>query len=314
MSFMLLITSIPKKYINIPKSFLLNWQWRKVFRDCILEASSPVSEHHRTWDRWPIGAAEEQREAGEPPVLSPRTTTRCLLSVENTLEGIRETLEAVVRRLDIIAPIQPVEGWPNLQWGAQRRRGAEYPGGYRNQERRINQFRRRNRRKEQWLENQNHNQDWSSSSEDVESDATMNNRGHRFAPYRERRAKAYEYKMKFDLPIYDAEHKKVHLVALKLKGGASAWWDQVAVNRQKQGRQPIRSWEKIKKLMKQRFLPPNYDQTLYTQYQNCRQGSQKTAEYIEEFHRLGARTNLMESEQHLIARFTGGLRTNRRRK
>ena len=73
---------------------------------------------------------EEQQEAGETPVLSPRTTTRRLLSVENTLVGIHETLEVVVKRLDVIAPIQPVEGWPNLrQWGAQRRRGAEYPRG-----------------------------------------------------------------------------------------------------------------------------------------------------------------------------------------
>ena len=32
------------------------------------------------------------------------------------------------------------------------------------------------------------------------------------------------------------------------------------------------------------------------------------AEYIEEFHQLGARTNLMENEQRLIARFVGGLR------
>ena len=31
-------------------------------------------------------------------------------------------------------------------------------------------------------------------------------------------------------------------------------------------------------------------------------------DYIEVFHRLGARTNLMESEQRLIARFVGALR------
>ena len=31
-------------------------------------------------------------------------------------------------------------------------------------------------------------------------------------------------------------------------------------------------------------------------------------QYIEEFHRLGARTNLMENEQRLIDRFVGGLR------
>ena len=30
-----------------------------------------------------------------------------------------------------------------------------------------------------------------------------------------------------------AEHKKVHLVALKLKGGASACWDQITVKKDK---------------------------------------------------------------------------------
>ncbi|TYK31395.1 serine/threonine-protein kinase TIO-like [Cucumis melo var. makuwa] len=64
----------------------------------------------------------------------------------------------------------------------------------------------------------------------------------------------------------------------------------------------------MKKLMKARFLPPNYEQILYNQYQNCRQGTRTIADYIEEFHRLGARTNLVENEQHLIARFIGGLR------
>ena len=105
------------------------------------------------------------------------------------------------------------------------------------------------------------------------------------------------------------EHKKVHLMALKLKGGASTWWDEVAVNRQKQGRQPIRSWEKMKKLMKQRFLPPNYEQTHYTPSRIL-----KITEYIEKFHRLGAPTNLMKNEQHLIVRFIRGLQMDLREK
>ena len=60
--------------------------------------------------------------------------------------------------------------------------------------------------------------------------------------------------------------------------------------------------------MKSRFLPPNYKQTLYNQYHNCRQGARTFADYIEKFHRLGARTNLMENEKHLIVWFVGGLR------
>lgn len=104
------------------------------------------------------------------------------------------------------------------------------------------------------------------------------------------------------------DYEKVQLVAFKLKGGASAWWDQLEVNRQRQGKKPIQSWEKMKRLMKERFLPPNYEQTLYNRYQNCRQGSWTVADFVQEFHRLGARTNLAGNEQHLSARFVGGLR------
>ena len=116
-----------------------------------------------------------------------------------------------------------------------------------------------------------------------------------------RRETYHDYKMKIDLSTYNGkrdiesfldwikntenffnymdtlERKKVHLVALKLRGGASAWWDQLEINRQKFGKPPIQSWEKMKKLLKARFLPPNYEQTLYNQYQNCRQGSRTVA-------------------------------------
>ncbi|KAA0057584.1 Transposon Ty3-G Gag-Pol polyprotein [Cucumis melo var. makuwa] len=64
----------------------------------------------------------------------------------------------------------------------------------------------------------------------------------------------------------------------------------------------------MKKLLEARFLPPNYELTLYNPYQNCRQGSRTVVEYIEEFHTLSARTNLSENEQHQIMRFIGGLR------
>ena len=78
-----------------------------------------------------------------------------------------------------------------------------------------------------------------------------------------RRETYHDYKMKIDLPTYNgkcniesfldqikntenffkymdtSDRKKVHLVALKLKGGASAWWDQLEVNRQKSGKPSI---------------------------------------------------------------------------
>lgn len=58
--------------------------------------------------------------------------------------------------------------------------------------------------------------------------------------------------------------------------------------------------------MKDRFLPTNDEQILYNQYQNCRQANRSVIDYVEDFHRLRARTNLAENEQHFIARFVGG--------
>ena len=59
-------------------------------------------------------AAEELQEAGETPILFSRTSTIRLLSVENSLEGIRETLDAIVRRLDEMIQLQPEEEQSNL--------------------------------------------------------------------------------------------------------------------------------------------------------------------------------------------------------
>ena len=74
----------------------------------------------------------------------------------------------------------------------------------------------------------------------------------------------HDFKMKVDLPSYSdkraiesfldwikstenffsymdtPEQKKVRLVALKLKGGTSAWWEQLKVNRQRCNKQPVR--------------------------------------------------------------------------
>ena len=104
------------------------------------------------------------------------------------------------------------------------------------------------------------------------------------------------------------EHMKVKFVAYKLKGGARAWWKQLQHNRFLAGQDPIASWPRMKQLLRTRFLPTNFSQTLYLQCINCKQGSRTVKEYTEEFYRLAAHTRLIEDESQQVARFIGGLK------
>lgn len=57
-------------------------------------------------------------------------------------------------------------------------------------------------------------------------------------------------------------------MSFKLKSGVSTWWDQVQTNRWLIGKQLIKSWPRMCKMMKERFLSANYEQILYQQYQS----------------------------------------------
>ena len=103
------------------------------------------------------------------------------------------------------------------------------------------------------------------------------------------------------------EKNQVKLVAYKLKGGASIWWEQLQYNYQRQGKL-VHTWTKMKQLLQGWFLPPDYEQFSYQQYQNCWQTNQTVNEYMEEFYRLNAWLNLSETEDQLIARYIGGLK------
>ena len=53
------------------------------------------------------------------------------------------------------------------------------------------------------------------------------------------------------------EEKKVKLVAYKLKGGASTWWERLKLSLSREGKLHVTSWPKMKRLLKARFLPPD---------------------------------------------------------
>ncbi|GKA99137.1 reverse transcriptase domain-containing protein [Tanacetum coccineum] len=54
------------------------------------------------------------------------------------------------------------------------------------------------------------------------------------------------------------ENKRVSLIATKLRGRASAWWQQLKLTRERVGKPRITSWQKMKKCMRANFIPHNY--------------------------------------------------------
>lgn len=59
------------------------------------------------------------------------------------------------------------------------------------------------------------------------------------------------------------EEKQVKMVADKLKGAVSAWWDHKQSTRRRHGELPISSWAWMKQLMYDQFLLSDYQQILY---------------------------------------------------
>ncbi|KAK0587640.1 hypothetical protein LWI29_026225 [Acer saccharum] len=103
------------------------------------------------------------------------------------------------------------------------------------------------------------------------------------------------------------EHRKVKLVAIKLRKHASFWWENLKKQRDREGRSKILTWIKMKKELTRKYLPDNYRQDIFLKIQNFRQKDLSIAEYTAEFDNLMLKGDLMEPEQQTIARYLGGL-------
>jgi hypothetical protein len=59
------------------------------------------------------------------------------------------------------------------------------------------------------------------------------------------------------------EDKKVKHVVTRLKGHAALWWDELQADRRCQGKQKIKSWDRMIAKMKEKFIPRDYQITLF---------------------------------------------------
>ncbi|KAK9920986.1 hypothetical protein M0R45_029520 [Rubus argutus] len=80
--------------------------------------------------------------------------------------------------------------------------------------------------------------------------------------------------------------QRVKLVATRLRGYASTWWDQVQEVRLRKGKPKISSWEKMKTRLKEKFIPLDFAQSSFSRYNNLRQEAKNVVDYTEEFYKL----------------------------
>ncbi|XP_076931934.1 uncharacterized protein LOC143597275 [Bidens hawaiensis] len=74
------------------------------------------------------------------------------------------------------------------------------------------------------------------------------------------------------------------------------------------GKSRIVTWAKMRKCLRDTFLPHNFQRLMYQRLQNLKQGSKSVDDYTTEFYHLIARNDIQETDEQLVARYIGGLR------
>jgi uncharacterized coiled-coil protein SlyX len=103
------------------------------------------------------------------------------------------------------------------------------------------------------------------------------------------------------------DHQSYKLASLKLTKLASLWFENLQRTRVNEGKGKIRSWEKLRKRLCRKYVPPSYKQDKFMKLQALKQGGRSVAEYIEEFEELHLVCDLNESDEQKRARFVYGL-------
>ncbi|XP_017978278.1 PREDICTED: uncharacterized protein LOC108662429 [Theobroma cacao] len=103
------------------------------------------------------------------------------------------------------------------------------------------------------------------------------------------------------------DEKRVKLVAIKLKKHASIWWENLKRQREREGRNKIRTWDKMRRELKRKFLLEHYRQEIFIKFHNLRQKTMTVEEYTMEFEQLHIKCDVHEPEEQIVARYLEGL-------
>ena len=76
----------------------------------------------------------------------------------------------------------------------------------------------------------------------------------------------------------------------------------------KRYKKKIKSWDRMITKMKEKFIPIDYQITLFRRMQNLRQKLMTVKEYTKEFYRLNIRAGHRDIDDEKVSRYLNGLR------
>uniref|UniRef100_A0A803L9Q7 Retrotransposon gag domain-containing protein n=1 Tax=Chenopodium quinoa TaxID=63459 RepID=A0A803L9Q7_CHEQI len=120
-----------------------------------------------------------------------------------------------------------------------------------------------------------------------------------------------------DLPEFDGsadpeckdldDQRRFKYATLKLSRYASLWYESMKRARDKEGKEKLQSWTKLKKKLRMRFVPKTYKQDLFRQLDTLQQGGLSIEQYTKKFDNLSLACDIEEGEEQRMSRFLRGL-------
>ncbi|XP_074303265.1 uncharacterized protein LOC141637718 [Silene latifolia] len=110
----------------------------------------------------------------------------------------------------------------------------------------------------------------------------------------------------FEFKNYD-DRKAFKVAILKLKSYASLWYESMKHQRIRDGKEPVRSWLKLKKKLKEKFIAKDYTQDIFIMLTQLRQEQLTVEAYLRSFEQLTLQCEVTEKPEQKIARFIEGL-------
>ena len=118
----------------------------------------------------------------------------------------------------------------------------------------------------------------------------------------------WEKKVEFIFECHNySEEKKVKLVVIEFTDYAIIWWDQLVMKRRRNYERPIETWEKMKAIMRRRFILSHYYRDLYQKLQSLTQCYRSVDDYHKEMEIAMILAKVEEDREATMARFLNGL-------